>query len=130
MNGTILVVDDDPDLRAVVVDVLEEEGYATRAAENGRAALDLLQGSDELPDLILLDVMMPVMNGLAFADELRRDPRLGGIPIVVFSAHSDHERIAAGVNAAASVPKPLKLDALLGVVARVVHHPPEGAPRG
>lgn len=119
-RATIFVVDDDPDLRAAVIDVLEEEGYQTLAAENGQVALDLLERATEVPDLILLDVMMPVMNGLTFATELKKVPRLATIPVVLFSAHSEYERIAATVQAAASLAKPLKLETLLAVVDGVL----------
>jgi len=117
---TILVVDDDPDLRETLIDVLEEAGYRTLAAEHGQAALERLRCARDPPALILLDLMMPVMNGLAFAGEVRRDPRLAGIPIVIFSAHSDHERVAAAVRAVASLAKPLGLVELLSVVGTVV----------
>jgi two-component system, chemotaxis family, chemotaxis protein CheY len=116
----ILVVDDDPELRETLVDALADAGYATLSAEHGRAALDLLQHTIDLPGAILLDVMMPVMNGLAFADELHKDVRLAQLPIVIFTAHSDHQRMAAAVHAAASLAKPVELRQLLSVVASVV----------
>ena len=123
---TILVVDDDYDLREAVVDALEDHGFRALSAQHGRAALDLLQRSAELPGMILLDVMMPVMNGLAFAAEVKRDPRLCDIPIVIFSAQADHQRAALDIDAVGSLGKPLKLTRLLGVVETVLdgaaHH--------
>jgi two-component system, chemotaxis family, chemotaxis protein CheY len=115
----VLVVDDDPELRETLVDVFELAGNQVLSAEHGRAALELLQRAHDLPAVILLDLMMPVMNGIAFADELRKDPRLAELPIVLFTAHSDHERVAAEVQAAASLAKPLKLEPLLSVVGTV-----------
>ena len=117
----ILVVDDDPELRETLVDVLEDSGYGAIAAEHGKAALELLQRTPELPAAILLDLMMPVMDGAAFARALHQDPRLAGIPIAIFTAHSDHQRVAEELGAAAGLSKPLKLEDLLSALERVVH---------
>ena len=115
--STILVVDDDPDLRLALVDVLEESGYRVLTAEHGRAALEVLE--TERPNLILLDVMMPVMNGLDFAAQIQKDPARATIPIVIFSAHTDHERVAASLHVAGSLGKPVKVDDLLAAVEAV-----------
>ena len=115
--STILVVDDDPDLRLALVDVLEESGYRVLTAENGRAALEVLR--TETPNLILLDVMMPVMNGIDFAGEMQKDPNRAAIPIVIFSAHTDHERLADSLRVAGSLGKPVRVDDLLAVVEAI-----------
>ena len=130
MSGgcTVLVVDDDADLRAVVAEVLDDAGYRPLTAEHGRAALDLLERLSGLPDLILLDVMMPVMDGPVFAAALHNDPRLAGIPLLVFSAHADHERVASSIHAAASLRKPLELCDLLAAVERVLRSAPGATP--
>ena len=117
--SVILVVDDDPDLRETLVDILEGAGYRTHAAEHGAAALSLLRDSQELPALILLDMMMPVMGGEAFAGEVSQDPRLARIPIVVCTARPDREKVAAQLHAAGSLNKPLQLDQLLAVVKKM-----------
>jgi CheY-like chemotaxis protein len=83
---TVLVVDDDPEFRAVVGEVLAAEGCSVYEAANGREALDLLR--DLLPDLILLDLMMPVMNGWDLYAELQRDARFSKTEIAVLSAVS------------------------------------------
>jgi CheY-like chemotaxis protein len=83
---TVLVVDDDPEFRAVVGEVLSAEGCSVYEAANGREALDLL--SDLVPDLILLDLMMPVMNGWDFYAELQRDARFSKTEVAVLSAIS------------------------------------------
>lgn len=116
----ILVVDDDPDLRETLVDVLEGAGYITHAAEHGAAALSLLRDARELPALILLDMMMPVMGGQAFAAEVAQDSRLARIPIIVCTARPDREALAAQLHAAGSLNKPLQLDQLLSVIKSVI----------
>ena len=83
----ILIVDDDDDFRATLREVLEDEGCTVREAAEGRTALALLRGNP-LPHLILLDLMMPVMNGWDFHAELQKDPALAVIPVAVFSAVS------------------------------------------
>ena len=81
----IFVVDDDLDLREVIGDLLVDEGYPTRLFENGRAALDVLRDGVR-PRLILLDLMMPEMNGWEFRAEQLRDAALRSIPVVVMTA--------------------------------------------
>jgi CheY-like chemotaxis protein len=81
----VLVVEDDKDVRTVLSEVLDDEGYVVVAKTNGREALTHLQ-QHPLPFLILLDLMMPVMNGAEFRAEQVQDPRLNMIPIVVLTA--------------------------------------------
>lgn len=113
----ILVVDDDPDIRELLLQVLLDEGYRAAGASNGREALDYLRRSD-LPSLILLDLMMPVMNGWQFRDEQRLDPRLGAIPVVVISANSNVRRDAATLLADDYMNKPLDLQRLFAAIER------------
>ena len=84
-NHTILVVDDDADIRDSVAEVLEDAGYRVQQAANGREALDYLQAS-AYPCIILLDLMMPVMDGPQFRAAQQSKPTLAGIPVVVISA--------------------------------------------
>jgi signal transduction histidine kinase/CheY-like chemotaxis protein len=88
----VLVVEDDPATRAMTRNILEKEGWKVREAENGRVALEMMRR--ERPRLILLDLMMPEMDGFEFADRVRRHPEWGSIPIVVVTAHdlTDEER--------------------------------------
>jgi CheY-like chemotaxis protein len=81
---TILVVEDDRDTRALVADLLREEGYQVATAENGRLALDRLR-QGERPTLILLDLRMPVLDGWTFLDVQRDDPGIAAIPVLIFS---------------------------------------------
>ena len=83
---TILVVDDDAEVRGAVTDLLESHGYVVVPASNGQEALDELKMQELRPALILLDLMMPIMDGQAFCAEQQADPDLRDIPVVVFSA--------------------------------------------
>src|SRR5690349_16993945 len=87
MGRRVLVVDDDADIRETVSLILEDEGYEVQSAQDGAAALGVLRAGP-LPDVILLDLMMPVMNGWQFREQQTRDPRLAAIPVVVLSADS------------------------------------------
>jgi CheY-like chemotaxis protein len=78
-------VDDDQDIREAMSEVLSEQGHQVVTASNGAEALDLL-GRPPLPCLVLLDLMMPVMNGRKFLEERQRDPTLAAIPVVVLTA--------------------------------------------
>ncbi len=116
---TVLVVDDDADTRTSVAQILKDHGYTVMMAGDGRQALDLLRRQTPRPGLILLDMMMPVMDGNAFRTEQERDPDLRGIPVVVFSAFGNVARAAADLHAAGYLPKPLSTTALLETIARV-----------
>lgn len=110
----VLVVDDEPDIRATVSAMLEIEGYAVEMASNGADALAAVE--TDVPDLILLDMRMPVLDGWGFASELRR--RGHEVPIVVMTAARDAARWAAEIAAAAFVSKPFRYDDLIGAVER------------
>jgi DNA-binding response OmpR family regulator len=114
----ILIVEDDADIREELADILRAEGYEAMTAENGLAARDLLHSARQLPDVILLDLMMPVMDGWHFRAEQLEDAALSSIPVIVVSGAGDVRREAEALGAAGYVTKPFKLDSLLGVVAR------------
>lgn len=110
---TVLAIDDDIDLLALMALILEEEGYLVRTAENGQQGLCAVE--EGLPDLILLDMKMPVMSGWEFAQRFRA--RYGQqVPIVVVSAAEDAERSAREVGATDWISKPFDLDRLVAVV--------------
>jgi CheY-like chemotaxis protein len=113
----VLVVEDDGLIRESLVEALEEHGYQVTGVGNGREALDALATSPR-PDVILLDLMMPVMDGRSFRDEQLRDPALAAIPVVVLSAASDVLRAGAEMRAAGVLRKPVTLRALLDELAR------------
>jgi len=108
----ILVVDDEPDIRATVSAMLEIEGYNVAEASNGAAALAAIE--QRLPDIILLDMRMPILDGWGFAAELRR--RGHQTPIVVMTAARDAARWARDIAAAAFVAKPFGYDDLISAV--------------
>ena len=116
MSGRrVLVVDDDQDIRDLLVAVLSEDGYIAQSARNGREALDKLK--DWPADVVVLDLMMPVMDGWTFAERLREQQRK--IPIIVLSAANDVKRQAEKVGAVDVIPKPFDLDTLLPRIERV-----------
>jgi CheY-like chemotaxis protein len=118
MAHRVLVVDDDPDIRETVIEVLEENGHRAQGASNGVEALAQLRGSEELPCLILLDLMMPTMDGPSFRSEQLKDPVLSPIPVVVISAFRDSAEKAKELEAAGHLTKPVSLDDLMALVAR------------
>jgi CheY-like chemotaxis protein len=115
----VLVVDDDPSIREALSDLLGDEGYRVTTAPNGAEALNLLRAPGELrPCVILLDLMMPVMNGQQFYAEQQRDPALAAIPIVVISADGNVALKAAAFGGE-FLAKPVRLDTVLGVLGRL-----------
>jgi CheY-like chemotaxis protein len=115
--GTILVVEDDADIRGALCAILQEEGYAVVGARDGSEALMRLR-SGEPPSLILLDLMMPVMNGSEFRSAQLRDPRLAAIPVVLLTADSRFDEVGRALGTEAALSKPFELDALLLAVER------------
>ena len=122
----ILVVDDDDDIRGALCDVLEVEGYATTTAANGQEALERLH---EAPDIsmVLLDMMMPVMDGRAFLEEQQKDAALAEIPVVVVTAGLPPKVVPP---AKAVMRKPVEIDGLLALVDQYSgeHDAPAHAP--
>jgi two-component system response regulator MprA len=116
---SILLVDDDADIRESVRDVLVAEGHEVNTAVHGREALRLLREHELRPDLILLDLMMPEMDGWTFRAEQRKDGRLASIPVVVFTAHATPATVAKQLDALGYLRKPLWLDDLLAVIDRI-----------
>ncbi len=114
---SILVVDDDQDIREAVAEVLAGEGYSTRTAGNGQEALAVLSGL-ERPCLVLLDLMMPVMDGYEVLARLRENPVWRGFPVVVCTA----SRSTAPEGASGILRKPFEVDELLSLVGG--HCPP------
>jgi CheY-like chemotaxis protein len=115
----ILVVEDEESIREAVVEFLDDSGYQAVGAGNGRIALDRLTGdSGPPPCLILLDLMMPVMDGRSFRERQLQIPTLAEIPVVVFSAHRDLAATAAEMQVAAHLMKPVKLSELLRTIQR------------
>ena len=114
----ILLIEDDADIRAVLIEFLTDEGYIVCGAEHGADALALLGGTTATPRLILLDLMMPVMNGWIFRMQQRANPTLADIPIVVLSASPALLDQYGPMDVAGLLAKPIDLDDLLTVVQR------------
>jgi CheY-like chemotaxis protein len=113
----ILVVDDDPAIRDVMCDILEMSDYAVRTASNGVEALDEVHRRP--PMLVLLDLMMPVMDGWEFLRNCRRASDCASVPVAIMSAARDAASIADELGAQAFLPKPFELDDVLTVVNRL-----------
>jgi DNA-binding response OmpR family regulator len=111
----VLVVDDDADIRALLVGVLTDEGYKAESAPNGRDALAILDRWRA--DAIVLDLMMPVMDGWTFVERLRERGR--DVPIVILSAATQLAQHSAHLGAVDFMPKPFDIDSLLPRIARM-----------
>jgi CheY-like chemotaxis protein len=107
-------VEDDIDIQGAVVEVLEDAEYQPVVASNGVEALARLREGEPEPCLILLDMMMPVMDGYEFRAAQRADPSMSGIPVVLFTAHPNVT--PSSVGAVGVLKKPLDFDALLGLL--------------
>jgi len=109
----VLIVEDDEDLREMMAQLLSLEGFRTITVANGREALEYLHDAEK-PQVILLDLMMPVMDGWEFRRQQQADPSLAPVPVIVLSA-LDQGR-AATLDANAFLKKPLDFDRLLSLV--------------
>ena len=111
---SVMIVEDDRDTREMLGRFLELEGFEVRTAANGQLALNSLQ-EEGGPSVILLDLMMPVMNGWQFREEQSRNPRFSRIPVVVLTAAGPREDIPA-ISADGWLSKPVDFDRLLATI--------------
>lgn len=118
MSRPLLVVDDDADLREALEEVLRDAGYTVLGASNGKHALEVLGAATELPGLVLLDMMMPVMDGGAFARAMRQVTPWRDIPVLVFSASANARQVADEIGACGHLRKPVDVETLLDAVGR------------
>jgi CheY-like chemotaxis protein len=119
LPNTILIVDDNADARTMLTILLEDQGYMVICAENGRAALDLLNA--QRPDLIITDLQMPELDGIELVKALRRESDLKDIPVLIMSAQQTEvlsEALEAGANAAFS--KPVQLQFLIKLIENLL----------
>jgi two-component system, OmpR family, response regulator CpxR len=117
MSGhKVLVVEDDIDIRESLMGFLEDNGYETVGAVHGQDALQKLGGTGERPCMILLDLMMPVMDGRTFLEQQLQQPALSQIPVLIVSASRDAEQTAKDMHTAGHLAKPLNLKQLLAIV--------------
>lgn len=117
MTKRVLVVEDEQPIRDLMADMLREAGYDVESAVNGEGAMSRMYR--HLPDVILLDLMMPGMDGWAFIRTLRNQTKWGRVPIVVVSATHDLPAVAARLGVRASLTKPFDVEQLIAAVDRV-----------
>lgn len=121
---TILVVDDEPLIVMALEAVLEDEGYQVVTAANGKQGLERLAEAPR-PELVLLDMMMPVMNGSAMLKAMAADPSLSDIPVIILSSLPEEAVLARTTGAALILRKPYTVDRVLEAIVQVL-----GEPRG
>ncbi len=117
-TSQVLLIDDDADMRDVVQIILEDAGYAVTVAPDGAAALDILRQAARLPDLILLDLHMPILDGRAFRHAQQADRQWRTIPVIAVSAEREVQATAAALGMTAVLPKPFTVPELLATVQR------------
>jgi two-component system, chemotaxis family, chemotaxis protein CheY len=118
-----MVVDDDDDIRIALGELLGVLKYEVALAKNGLDALDQLRAGTR-PDVILLDLMMPVMDGFEFTAELRKYPGLVTIPVILITAAANAATEAAKINAAGHIQKPFNASELVAVIKRITNQQP------
>jgi CheY-like chemotaxis protein len=117
-SSILLVIDDDEDMREILSYSLQRPGWEIVEVEHGAAAIDYI-AANGLPDLILLDMNMPVMNGWQFAAELRAR-NLWRVPVVVITAAHDAARSASEIGASGFIGKPFDRRSLIGTIERLL----------
>ena len=130
-HNVVLVVDDDPNIRRMICAALKRDGYTFLEAPNGRDALDLMK--HEHPDVVVLDLMMPVLSGWDVLRERMSDAELRRIPVIIVSANRDPEVAhAVSQGICAFLPKPFDIGALSALVRSCMPPtpPPASAPAG
>jgi two-component system chemotaxis response regulator CheY len=114
----ILLVEDDVDVREALVEALSDRGYTVDTAGDGLVALQVLRGGKR-PGVILLDLMMPRMDGVEFRTAQRADPKLADLPVVLLSADARMEEKARAMKVQDAIRKPIDLEQLYRVIERV-----------
>ena len=120
MSATVLVVDDNDDNVRIMSTILLGRGFEVRIAHDGKGALESIE--QKRPDLVLLDVLMPGMDGMRVLDHIKRDPRTASIPVIMVTARAQDEDVLAGYSFGAEyyVAKPFTSRQLLYAVALVL----------
>ncbi|MEN3336095.1 MAG: hypothetical protein V7641_5460 [Blastocatellia bacterium] len=119
MPATLLIVEDNPDLRDLLATFLKMEGFAVRTAEDGEAGLRMIR--EQPPDLVITDIAMPKLDGISMIKELSRSPETKNLPVLVLSAYCGNngtEAMEAGATRAAY--KPMQLEALLRMIEQLL----------
>jgi CheY-like chemotaxis protein len=123
----VLIVEDDPEIRDSLVEILEDNGFEPMAAENGLEALDKLRAPGARPCVIFLDLMLPLMDGKAFRQEMLRIPEFASIPVVVVSAFRDVAQLTQEMHVAEILKKPFKLQDFIMLARRHCSEVPEAS---
>lgn len=124
LPATVLLVDDDLDLREAAAEALEDAGYRVVRADDGRRALDEMTRGGLRPDLILLDMMMPNLDGWGFRLAQKQVPAIAGIPVVALTAYALTDDEREQLDAAAILRKPVALEELMQAVESASHPAP------
>lgn len=119
-RAAILLVEDDEDIRESVKEALEDHDYVVYGAGDGCDALEQLRSMALRPDLVLLDLMMPRMNGAEFCEEIAKVGAWAGIPVILLSADAQIRAKATALRAADYLQKPIRLSVLLETIARTL----------
>jgi CheY-like chemotaxis protein len=114
-TASVLVVDDSKDMRDLLREVLDSAGWQVKVASTGQRAMRLM--ASQRPDVVLIDLLMPGMNGFTLRSAMLRDPRLASIPVIILSAY--WARPSETLDAAAVLPKPVNIDRLLETLDRL-----------
>ncbi len=120
MSNKILIVEDDGDLAFVIKTALENEGYSIRTAKDGLRALEMAM--EETPDLILLDLMLPKMDGYAVNLKLKSIPQTAKVPVIVLTAYGhlkEFEQIRKDVTIVAYLEKPTPMKEIIAIIRKV-----------
>jgi two-component system, chemotaxis family, chemotaxis protein CheY len=118
----VLVVDDESTIREIIAEALQEAGYDVDTAAHGAEALELIHRSP--PEAIILDLMMPRLDGIGFVDLMRLNPQFASVPIVLVTAAYGAIQMAERIGARACITKPFELDELVEAVRRIISEPP------
>lgn len=120
-NPYILVVEDSPDIREQIGKVFRSEGYHVQLMNDGQNALQHLKVCEKMPSVILLDLMMPGMDGFQFRAEQERDARMAGIPVLVMTADANADIKALKIGAQGYLRKPIAVETLIKVAEKFCH---------
>jgi CheY-like chemotaxis protein len=114
--NSILIIEDDGDIREALLEILTSEGYEVHTATHGQEGLDYLKTAPKPPGLIVLDLMMPVMDGWHFRNQQLQNAALARIPVIVITAEGNATQKAKAMNASAGISKPIDLDEFLKTI--------------
>jgi CheY-like chemotaxis protein len=117
MSKRVLIIEDDESIRELLIELLESEGYIVSSAENGLLGLEFLKNNSK-PDIILMDLMMPVMDGYTFRSEQLKNPQWNKIPTVVMSAEASAKEKLKNYSITAFLAKPIELETILKTIEK------------